>query len=99
MARSICNPCCAPQEFARSNESFKASVLQVLCDLKELQEELYMLIQNSSIQVLCSPGGATVLLQVIFDGDGNLSATAAYNLDGTEWVGDINSLIPCNLVP
>lgn len=31
MTRTICEPCCAPAEYARSNESFKAAVLKILC--------------------------------------------------------------------
>lgn len=33
MSRTTCDPCCAPQEFARSVESYRASVLQLLCNL------------------------------------------------------------------
>lgn len=38
MPRPMCEPCCAPTELARSVDSYRAAVLQILCaQLEELQ--------------------------------------------------------------
>lgn len=38
MPRSSCEPCCQPQQLARSTDSYRAAVLQILCALIDAVE-------------------------------------------------------------
>lgn len=89
MPRPICTPCCNPAEIARSEGTWRSGVLQTLCDISTI-------LAHEDFEVLCDPGtGVAVLLVPTFNEDGTIASIAAYNLDGTVYVGVIADLVSC----
>lgn len=63
MPRSSCEPCCAPSELARHVDSYRQSVLLILCSLLEVQSlESLELLSFSSAPA--SSGNNTILAAV-----------------------------------
>lgn len=99
MARSTCTPaeiCCDPTGFARSNESFKAAVLTMLCNLAGTATPGV----RYDYEVLCDPTtGDPVFVRWAYDTDGVLIGTSGFNPDGTPYAGSLNALVSCSAQP
>lgn len=96
MPLTTCDPCCDPEQFAKSQESFRSSELRILCQI------LGALGGGSGTYyewvTLCDPGNsnAPVLLQIGYTSSGAISGVTAFNPDGTPWVGTVSTLKDCS---
>lgn len=86
MTIDTCNPCCDPGPFANDNWSFKSAVLRILCELVAYKT------------VLCDGSGNPVLVRWQFV-DGVPQTPTLYNLDGTEFSGDVGDIQFCGVAP
>jgi len=88
MARDSCAPCCQPQQFGRSKESFQAANLQILCDILDALGGAPTDIVRYDYEVLCDPSAGTpVLLRFGYDNDGTNITVAGFLPDGSAYGG------------
>lgn len=86
MPRSSCAPCCNPSEMARMIDTYRASVLQILCSMAD----------TANVQLLCVPVSfAPVFVQYGLDENGDVEVLRAFTPDGSDYGGSVAALIAC----
>lgn len=95
MPRPNCEPCCNPTELSRVQSSYRAAVLEILCDIAG-GGGTGGGPNRIDVEILCDPGtGDPVVYSYNYETDGTRGAPTAYNLDGTPYVGVLEDLVAC----